>query len=136
MWAIAMTEIDEDRLRRDRAAAERARELEEVPLQVTDKSKWPKGVRQIAMTETGGLGIDRDGRLYWNGKPVEIVGRRLDLTAAQFALAIIVALATLFGAAGACVQGWTAYHDWACKVNWPTGVACPHAPTTARSRDH
>jgi hypothetical protein len=93
-----MTEVDEERLRRDRATAERARELEEV---LTDKSKWPKGVRQIAMTETGGLGIDRDGRLYWNGKPVEIVGRRLDLTAAQFALAIIVAFATLFGAAGA-----------------------------------
>jgi hypothetical protein len=31
------------------------------------------------MSEVDGLGIDSDGRLHWNGKPVEIIGRRIDL---------------------------------------------------------
>jgi hypothetical protein len=34
-----------------REARKRQRELEEIPLQVIDESKWPKGARQIAMAE-------------------------------------------------------------------------------------
>jgi hypothetical protein len=60
-------EADEEQRRRDRAAAERVRQMEETPLQVVDVTKWPKGVRQIGQDEVDGLGIDRDGRLYWNG---------------------------------------------------------------------
>ena len=45
-----------------------------------DQSKWPASVRPISMSESGGLGVDRSGRLYWDGKPVEIIGQRLDLT--------------------------------------------------------
>jgi hypothetical protein len=75
--------LETDAERVVRLNAEREDELKRVPLQNIDKSRWPKNVRPIAMAETGGLGIDNDGRLHWNGKPVEIIGRRLDLTGAQ-----------------------------------------------------
>ena len=73
-----------------RQNAERVEEMVRVPLQEIDKSAWPRHVRPIAISETGGLGIDPDGRLYWNGKPVEIVGSCIDLTWGQFWLAVIV----------------------------------------------
>jgi len=77
------------------------------------------------MAETGGLGIDAGGRLHWNGRPVEIVGRRLDLTWGQFWIAVAVAIFTALAAVGALAQGWAAYHDWACKNNQPSILACP-----------
>jgi len=91
-------ETDPERVARQNA--EREEELQRVPLQTIDKSDWPKNVRPIAIAESGGLGIDRDGRLYWNGKPVEIVGRRIDLTWTQTAIALAVALFTALGAIG------------------------------------
>jgi hypothetical protein len=110
-------------------------ELKDVPPQTIDPSKWPKGIRPISIGETGGLGIDRDGRLYWNGKPVEIIGRRLDLTKPQFALAVIAAIATSIRAIATCVQAGTAYHEWACKVHWSAWVACPEPPALTKSPD-
>ena len=71
------------------------------------------------MKESDGLGIDNDGRLHWNGRPVEIVGRRLDLTRGQFVMAVIVAAFTALGGIGAAAQGWAAYHDWACRNDRP-----------------
>jgi hypothetical protein len=108
-----------------RQNAEREDELQRVPLQTIDKSKWPKDVRPIAMAEANGLGIDADGRLYWNGKPVEIIGRRIDLTWTQTVIAIAVAAFTAIGALGALAQGGVAYHDWACRNKMPSGIACP-----------
>lgn len=116
---------DAERERIERNNREREEELKQVPLQKIDKSKWPPGVRPIAMAETGGLGIDKEGRLHWNGKPVEVVGRRIDLTTTQAWVALVVAAFTIFGAIGACAQGWAAYHDWACKTSWPVLANCP-----------
>jgi hypothetical protein len=112
---------------------EREEELKRVPFQKVDKTKWPRTVRPISIDEADGLGIDRDGRLYWNGKPVEIVGSRLDLTGPQFAVAIALAFFTAIAALGTAVQGWTAYHDWACKTGWPSLVACPKQNVPATS---
>jgi hypothetical protein len=67
---------------------EREEQLRRVPVQKIDESNWPRNVRPISIGEIGGLGIDTGGRLHWNGKPVEIVGRRLDLTWGQFWIAI------------------------------------------------
>ena len=100
-------------------------ELKRIPVQQIDKSKWPRGVREISWAETGGLGIDANGRLHWNGKPVEIIGRRLDLTKTQGAVAIAVALFTALAALGTLVQAGVAYHDWACKTGRPGIVSCP-----------
>jgi len=114
-----------ERERNEREARERDDALRRIPLQEIDKTKWPKEVREIALREVNGLGIDSTGRLYWNGKPVEIVGQRLDLTRPQFFVAAIVAVATVVAALATTVQAWTAYHDWACKANWPVYAKCP-----------
>jgi hypothetical protein len=111
--------------RNARQNAERAEELRRVPLQTINKSKWPKDVRPIGMSEADGLGIDPDGRLYWNGKPVEIIGRRIDLTWTQIAIAFAVAIFTAIGALGTLAQGGIAYHDWACRNKEPSIIACP-----------
>jgi hypothetical protein len=114
----------------DRAAriarenSEREQQLQRIPIQKTDKSKWPQNVRPIAMSEADGLGIDVDGRLYWNGKPVDIIGRRLDLTTKQSFLAIAVAVFTVFAGAGTIVQAAVASHDWACKTGRPSIISC------------
>ena len=120
-----MTDTNDDTKRHERQAQEREDELRRVPLQEIDKSKWPANVRPIAMGETSGLGIDPKGRLHWNGKPVEIIGQRLDLTYVQTGIAIAVAVFTFIAATATTVQAWTAYHDWACKVGWAVAVMCP-----------
>lgn len=108
-----------------RLNAEREDELKRIPLQTIDKSRWPRNVRPISMKESDGLGIDNDGRLYWNGKPVEIIGRRVDLTRGQSIFAVVVAIFTIVGSIGAAAQGWAAYHDWACRNKQPALLSCP-----------
>ena len=44
-----------------------------------DPSKWPKGVRVLGINEQDNLGIDDQGQLYWDGRPV-VVSRGIDLT--------------------------------------------------------
>jgi hypothetical protein len=130
---VSAEESDAERAARvARENTQREEQLRRVPLQKIDMSKWPTNVRQIALAEAGGLGIDSDGRLYWNGKPVEIVGRRLDLTSAQAVVGLVVAFFTIVGATGAAVQGWTAYHDWACRNNARPFYACPPRDINAR----
>jgi hypothetical protein len=106
--------------------SDREQELKDVPHRPADKSTWPKGIRSISMQEADALATDAKGELYWHGKPVEI-RRPLDLTQTQSAVAIIVAIATVFAAFGAVAQGFAAYNEWACKVGW-TSVACPLSP--------
>jgi hypothetical protein len=110
--------------RREAELRQREEELRAVPIQQIDRSKWPKTVRTLSLDDEG-LGIDGDGRLYWDGRPVEIVGQRLDLTKTQAFVAIAVAVFTGIAAIATAVQAWTAYHDWACKTEWPTFAACP-----------
>jgi hypothetical protein len=125
---ITMTD---DRERREREARQqREEELQAIPPLQIDRSKWPKNVRTLSLDDEG-LGIDPDGRLYWNGKPVEIIGQRLDLTKTQLGLAIAVAVFTGIAALATAVQAWTAYHDWACRTGQPTlNVACPPKPVS------
>src|SRR5262249_3756092 len=106
-----------EREKREAAARQWQEDMEAIPFQQTDRSTWPKTVRPLSLDEEG-LGVDRDGRLYWHGKPVEI-GQRLDLTRTQ------AWVGTAIAALGTAVQGWTAYHDLACKTGWWTPAACP-----------
>ena len=110
--------------KREAEARQREKELQDVPVQQIDKSTWPKGVRTLSLDDEG-LGIDRDGRLYWNGNPVEIIGQRLDLTRTQARFGIAAVVFTAIAALGTIVQAWTAYHDWACKTGSWAFVACP-----------
>jgi hypothetical protein len=128
-------ETNEERSKRiARENKEREEQLRRIPLQTIDPSKWPGNIRPIAIAETGGLGIDADGRLHWNGRPVEIVGRRLDLTTTQTVVAIAVAIFTALAAAGTLVQAAVAYQDWACKNKQPSAMACPRPSDEAAGR--
>ena len=71
------------------------------------------------MTDLSRLSIDRDGRLYWDGKPVE-VRRRISMSRAQIVGASIVAAFVVIGALGAAIQGTVAARDWACRLGWTT----------------
>jgi hypothetical protein len=86
-----------------------------------DTTKWPSDVRPISLDGLDHLGVDSRQRLYWDGKRVKT---GLDLTWFQTLLAVVVAASTLLGAFATCVQAWTAYHDWACKVRWPVAAKC------------
>jgi hypothetical protein len=126
---VSEVETNEQRaIRLERENKEREEQLRRVPFQKIDKSKWPQDVRPIAMGEADGLGIDASGRLYWNGKPVEIVGRRIDLTTTQNVIAISVAIFTALAAAGTLVQAAVTYHDWACKAGRTAIVSCTLLP--------
>lgn len=77
---------------------DRDQELKEIPLRPADPSKWPPGVRSIAIDEADALGVDAEGTLYWHGKPVEI-RRPIELSPWQAGFAILAAVATAITAA-------------------------------------
>ena len=77
------------------------------------------------MTDLSRLSIDRDGRLYWDGKPVE-VRRRISMSRAQVVGASIVAAFVVIGAIGAAIQGAVAARDWpAGSAGRPAPARCP-----------
>jgi hypothetical protein len=92
------------------------------PLHRPNLATWPAGVRRISVDELDCIGIDSDGNLYWQGKRV-VTSARLDLDWWQTLIPVVIAIATVVGAAGAIAQGWASYSDWACKVGWT--AICP-----------
>lgn len=68
----------------------REEEIAEIPLRTADASKWPPGVRSIGIKEADAFGVDKEGTLYWHGKPVEIK-RPLVLSAWQSAVGVAAA---------------------------------------------
>ncbi|HEY5962925.1 MAG TPA: hypothetical protein VIU42_02795, partial [Xanthobacteraceae bacterium] len=63
-----------------------------------------RNVHGLAAADLTRLSIDNDGRLYWDGKPVE-VRRRIQMSRAQVVGASVVAAFIVIGAVGAAVQG-------------------------------
>jgi hypothetical protein len=82
---------------------------------------WPENVRSLGSGGVMFLGIDKQNRLYWDGKPIEIQ-RRLKFSRLQIAGAVIVGLATLIGGVG---TGINEGFDFGCKVHWLTTVCKP-----------
>ena len=82
----------------------------------------PGKLRSISTDEIDLLQVDRNGRLYWDGKPVEVSRR---LTFWQSVGAFIVGTFFVIGSVGSFLQGWTVYHDLACRMGWYTfAFAC------------
>ena len=79
-----------------------------MPLKKFDKKGWPEGVRGVGLDELDALGVNRQGRLYWDGVPVKVSGR---LTKWQSAGAVLVTLATVAAAIAEGVQAWYAISD-------------------------
>jgi len=66
---------------------------------------WPEGVRPITWDDTTHLGVGNDGRLYWDGKAVE-VARTFRLSFWQVAFAALTVLAAVVAAGAAVVSAW------------------------------
>lgn len=47
-------------------------QLKDAPPTPPNKADWPKGVRSVSQNELVKVGVDRFGRLYWDGKAIEI----------------------------------------------------------------
>jgi hypothetical protein len=95
--------------------------------------EWDQSLRPISLSGLNLFALDNKGNLYWDGQPVE-TRRRLDLTRAQAVWAVLIGLSAIAGGIGGAVQGATTYHDWACKIGWPSLVACQlKDPTTTPS---
>ncbi|MEI8153850.1 MAG: hypothetical protein WCG92_20020 [Hyphomicrobiales bacterium] len=82
----------------------------------------------VDMTDLSRLSIDHDGRLYWDGKPVE-THHRLSMSRRQIAGACFVGAFVVIGALGAALQGSAAARDWACRLGWSASTCVvPAAP--------
>ena len=86
----------------------------------------------VDMTDLSRLSIDRDGRLYWDGKPVE-THHRLSMSRRQIVGASLIAAFVAIGAIGAAIQGASAARDWACRLGW-TASACTLPGGSPRNR--
>jgi hypothetical protein len=96
-----------------------------------EPQKKGRNVHSLAAADLSRLSIDNDGRLYWDGKPVE-VRRRIQMSRAQVVGASIVAAFIVIGAA---VQGSLALRDWTCRLGWTTSYCTlPAAPAPADRR--
>jgi hypothetical protein len=76
-----------------------------------------RNVHPINAEDLRRLSIDNDGRLYWDGKPVE-VRRSIQMSRTQVIGASVVAAFVIMGALGAIIQGSLAARDWACRLGW------------------
>ncbi len=112
---------------RERQRRERDDELKRTPLQKSDKASWPNGVRPVGLVELNEIGVDDRGRLYWQGKPIE-VRQRLSLTFWQKAAAFLVAAGALATFLVTIANGVTDLVDWGCKVGWLTAAAVCGTP--------
>jgi hypothetical protein len=78
----------------------------------------------VDMTDLSRLSIDRDGKLYWDGKPVE-THHRLVMSRKQIVGASLIAAFVAIGAIGAAIQGASAARDWACWLGWSASACAP-----------
>jgi hypothetical protein len=92
-------------------------------------AKKGRNIHPLATADLSRLSIDDDGRLYWDGKPVE-VRRRIEMSRAQVVGASVVAAFVAIGAVGAIIQGSLALRDWGCRLGWTTSYC--GLPASAR----
>ena len=83
-----------------------------------------RNVHPIGISDLTRLSIDNDGRLYWDGKPVE-VSRRILMSRRQVLGATVIGAFVVIGALGAAIQGMSAAHDWACRLGWSNSNCGP-----------
>ena len=99
-----------------------------------EPEKKGRNVHSLAAADLTRLSIDNDGRLYWDGKPVE-VRRRIQMSRAQIVGASVVAAFIAIGAVGAAVQGSLALRDWTCRLGWTTSYCTLPGPAAPRPID-
>lgn len=67
---------------------------------------WPKGVRCISIDGLSLVGVDSDGKIYFDGKPIAYESK---LATPERVMAWIVAVSTFLAAIGTLLQ---AYFSW------------------------
>ena len=100
------------------AATPEATESPETPA-ATETPSEGRNVHPVGMMDLSRLSIDNDGRLYWDGKPVE-VRRRIMLSRAQAIGVGVIGAFVIVGALSAAIQATAAARDWACRFGWST----------------
>ena len=76
------------------------------------------------------LSIDNDGRLYWDGKPVE-VRRRLMMSRGQLIGTGLIAFFIVAGAIGSAIQATATMHQWACRAGWASECGATLMPAAS-----
>ncbi len=97
-----------ERADQEKAWERRKEELRSIPPTPGNKAAWPKGVREVSLDEMK-LGVDRFGRLYWDGKAIEI--RELKLRWPEKTIALVVMITAVIAVT---IQGW----QWGCDLGW------------------
>ena len=105
---------------------------EPIPEPIPEPKLQGRNRHPVDMTDLSRLSIDRDGRLYWDGKPVE-THHRLSMSRRQIVGASLVAPLVAIGAIGAAIQGASAARDWACWLGW-SASACTLPEGLPRNR--
>jgi hypothetical protein len=83
-----------------------------------------RGIHPATAMDLTRLSIDNDGRLYWDGKPVE-VRRRLMMSQQQVVGAGIIAFFIVVAAIGSAIQATSTLSNWACR----SGITQCDVPT-------
>ena len=105
---------------------------EPIPEPIPGPKPQGRNHHPVDMTDLSRLSIDYDGRLYWDGKPVE-THHRLSMSRRQIVGAGLVAAFVAIGAIGAAIQGASAARDWACRLGW-SASACTLPDGLQRNR--
>ncbi len=98
------------------------------------KAEKKSGAQPVGISELARLSFDNEGRLFWDGKPVE-THHRFAMSRRQTIGATLVAAFIVLGALGAMLQGTTAAYGWACKLGWATTFCEPTAPEPVAAPD-
>jgi hypothetical protein len=94
-----------------------------------------RNVHAVNTMDLTRLSIDNDGRLYWDGKPVE-VRRQLMMSRRQAIAASVVACFIVIAAVCSAIQAAATLSDWACRTGRASDcVATPQAIPTPRPPD-
>ena len=102
------------------------------PEPVPEPKPQGRNKHPVDMTDLSRLSIDHDGKLYWDGKPVE-THHRLAMSRRQILGACLVATFVAIGAIGAAIQGAAAARDWTCWLGWSAGACATPGGLPRRS---
>ena len=104
-----------------------------VPAVVEPVAPQGRNVHTVNTMDLTRLSIDNDGRLYWDGKPVE-VRRQLMMSRRQAIGATVVAGFIVVAAVCSAIQAAATLSDWACRTGRASDcAAAPYSAPAARS---
>jgi hypothetical protein len=83
-----------------------------------------RNVHPVNAMDLTRLSIDDDGRLYWDGKPVE-VRRQLMMSRGQVVGTSLIAFFIVVAAVGSAIQATATLSDWACRSGWSSSCGAP-----------